>query len=961
MDDRNATHMETSLRAVFGRKQRVLKLSSYLKQQGNIPLVIGEHDPAEYKRLLTMSFVIVAPSVMSKGFDADRDQVYSRIISPSNRQEARSLSMLVRYIVEYCIANGIPTPMKAGFMSTQEGKIETAKCQNSSVSQLLSLNKQSWELLFERIGRRHVCKLLLDTIVFTPLTNNCGYVQLCGEYLDEFSNRQQKVQKLRVEKTSDPTLKVTKPEQIHMLRINEMRSTEVSKAEVFNLTASSATYQKAQPIITSNEQGKKVHTIPTSELCIKYLTPRDGAPLDFIQTPRCLAQLYHSVNARLLKFPFGEVLNTLCPISLNSSGRTTMGNKDGLPMSAVIEFCQTVVRRVIPFPTFGSKDNWKHVKDSVARFVRLRKYEVFPLVMAFENLKIKDIPWLGRTDIKISRPDLFKRQRILLSVLRFIFSTLLVRVIRAYLVVIEGPSNTIIYYRQQVWNRVCSSEMTNFKAKLEPVEPHYHTDISDPSLKNVSTTNLGASRIKFLPKPGQGYRVISRLGGSAVDFPEWMTTINEAMSKQNEKKRGPIKNPSVNNRLKHVFQSLTTEAKDPNYRGTRGPGVMDYSSQFPYKLAAYISSQPAASRFYSVKLDVCKAFDNIPTDLALELASDLLSSHSYFLKLYKLLVMKNNKLYSSERTEAIPADNPLSISEIARVRNGSIIADKEIESIESRERLLELLSEHLNNNLLYNDGKYYRQVVGIPQGSSLSSLLCDIVYDDFEKRYLSINPNTSMLFRYVDDFLFVSSNKVEAEEFLASMVLGFKEHGVSINPQKTVINFTPDSVKGEFTIALYTEFVGRNVNLDTLELGQDPTTSAAEYAALYKQGPRVKMSTIESKILQLSNYKLATKYIDLSLHSKGVLIQSIDSCCRYLVGYLSFMLKRGFHSSFNTYRLGQFLCYVSRKMAGLIVTRNGKSLLEHFKINTEDICKKKMVKYLMKRQKLKKVAKIMTF
>lgn len=946
MDDRDTKHMEASLRRVFDKKQHVLKLSSYLKLQGNIPLVTVKDDPAVYKRLLETSFVIVEPSIMSKDFDSDRDRVYSSIISPDKRQEAQSLPVLVKYIVEYCIANGVYTPLKAGFASGDDGRVES-KCQNSSVAQLTSVNKQSWDLLFDRIGRHHICKLLLDTIVFTPLSNSGGYVQLCGEYLDKFSNRHQRAQKTKVKKKKAPILRVSEPEKEHMLKINELRSIEVSKIEIFNT--------KPQPIIITNEKGEKDHTITTTDICIKYLSVRGCLMLDLRVTPRCLAQLYHSVNLRVLKFPFGEVLNSICPIPLNCNGRNTMGNKDGLPMTAVIEFCQTVVKRIIPFPTFGSKDNWKHVMNTVARFVRLRKYEVFPLLIAFENIKIKDIPWLGRTDIEISRPDFLKRQRIILSVLRFIFSELLIRVIRAYFVVVEGASNTIIYYRQQVWNRVCLAETANFEAKLEPVSPHRHIDISDSGLKNLATTRLGASRIKILPKPGQGYRVISRLGGNAVDSPEQM---RKGTDSKRDSLRSHIKNPSVNNRLKKVFQSLTTEAKDLNYLCTRGSGVMDYSSQFSSKLISYRASQLKASRFFSVKLDVCKAFDNIPTNLALDLASDLLSSHSYFFKLYMLLVLKSNTLYSSEKTMAIPTDSPLSVSEMARVRNGGIIADKNPAAAESREELLELLSEHLNNNLLYIDGQYFRQVVGIPQGSSLSSLLCDIVYDDFEKRHLSVNPETSMLFRYVDDFLFVTSNKSEAERFLASMLVGFEEHGVSINPQKTVINFTPETVQGSFTTAVYTEFVGCNVNLDTLELGQATTTSAAEYAALYKQGPSVNMSSIEYKILQLSNYKLATTYIDLSLHSKSALIQSIDSSCRYLVGHLSFMLKRGFNKPFNSHRLGQFLCHVSKKMAGLIIAKNGKSL-EMLNINAEDICKKKMVKYLMKRQKLMQVGQIM--
>jgi telomerase reverse transcriptase len=70
---------------------------------------------------------------------------------------------------------------------------------------------------------------------------------------------------------------------------------------------------------------------------------------------------------------------------------------------------------------------------------------------------------------------------------------------------------------------------------------------------------------------------------------------------------------------------------------------------------------------------------------------------------------------------------------------------------ESRAEILELLEEHITENVvkagklyycvylhlirLCKIGKsYYKQVVGIPQGSILSSILCSFFYGDLEEK-----------------------------------------------------------------------------------------------------------------------------------------------------------------------------------------------------------------------------------
>ena len=48
--------------------------------------------------------------------------------------------------------------------------------------------------------------------------------------------------------------------------------------------------------------------------------------------------------------------------------------------------------------------------------------------------------------------------------------------------------------------------------------------------------------------------------------------------------------------------------------------------------------------------------------------------------------------------------------------------------------IVALLEEHITENIVKIGNEYYRQVVGIPQGSVLSAILCSFFYGDLERR-----------------------------------------------------------------------------------------------------------------------------------------------------------------------------------------------------------------------------------
>jgi telomerase reverse transcriptase len=125
--------------------------------------------------------------------------------------------------------------------------------------------------------------------------------------------------------------------------------------------------------------------------------------------------------------------------------------------------------------------------------------------------------------------------------------------------------------------------------------------------------------------------------------------------------------------------------------------------------------------------------------------------------------------------------------------------------------IIKLLREHIKANIVKIGNRHYRQKDGIPQGSVLSSLLCNFFYGDMERKHLGFTKDDgSALLRYVDDFLFITTKKDLAVEFLRVMAqgqdsilpsssttidetdevsTGNPEYGCFISPDKTLTNF----------------------------------------------------------------------------------------------------------------------------------------------------------------------------
>jgi len=186
-----------------------------------------------------------------------------------------------------------------------------------------------------------------------------------------------------------------------------------------------------------------------------------------------------------------------------------------------------------------------------------------------------------------------------------------------------------------------------------------------------------------------------------------------------------------------------------------------------------------------------------------KLMSSLLSESSYRIARHVEIKPGENHISGNLTTKpmrkwsalAKPLNDQRSFSsnlefDLAVGKKDTIFVENIVNQFRSTNELLNLLTEHITQNLVKIGKKYYRQKEGIPQGSVLSSLLCNYFYANLEANHLAfLQDGESLLLRLIDDFLLITTKKEHAKSFLQIMHDGVPAYGVKVNPDKTLVNF----------------------------------------------------------------------------------------------------------------------------------------------------------------------------
>jgi telomerase reverse transcriptase len=358
---------------------------------------------------------------------------------------------------------------------------------------------------------------------------------------------------------------------------------------------------------------------------------------------------------------------------------------------------------------------------------------------------------------------------------------------------------------------------------------------------------------------------------------------------------------SVNSNLAPIYNMLSYERERcPEKLGSSLMSVGDMHSrlkEFKNRLSqrAPISAGIKTGRLpqlFFAKLDIQACFDTIPQKQLLRLVEQLVSEEAYHVTRY---VAMNPGMHGRAKRRflgrAAPPAKQQYIPDLAAGGTTGTANTVYVDTIKQKEHdadeLLCLLEEHVRNNLVKIGKNYFRQRNGIPQGSVLSSLLCNFFYAHLEQHVLNfLHPADSLLLRLVDDFLLITTDVNQATQFLQVMHRGQPAYGVSVHPAKSMVNFTA-AVDGIYIPRLegtpLFPYCGCLIDTQTLEIHKDQdrmleggaSAAATLSNTLTVETSRLPGRSFHRRMLALMRPQLHSMYLDADHNTRYVVLANL--------------------------------------------------------------------------------------
>lgn len=478
--------------------------------------------------------------------------------------------------------------------------------------------------------------------------------------------------------------------------------------------------------------------------------------------------------------------------------------------------------------------------------------------------------------------DLRKRIELLHEFIYYIFDSLLIPLIRSNFYVTESQvhRNRLFYFRHDVWRQLTEKPLADIKSSL------FEEIKRDKAHRILARRSLGYSPLRLLPK-ASGARPIINLRRRVMK--------TSAGSFQGCKKA--FLGPSINSLVTPVFNMLSYEkTRKPELLGSSMQSVSDmYPRLKAFKERIINRAGGGKPQLYFVKLDIQSCFDTIPQPRLLALIEKVVCEATYHVTKHVEVRPPdgyNNSLWPGEESrhgkpirkfvsKAVAANDILSTPDAASGKRNTVFVDTAVAKRHDADDLLDLLEEHVRNNLVKIGKKYFRQRNGIPQGSVLSALLCNFFYGELEREVLGfLSCDDALLLRLVDDFLLITSRADLARRFLQVMMDGQPAYGISVNASKSLVNFevTVNGTKIPRLLGSWFPYCGNLIETHTLDIRKDREhgNGAAQVSdMLTVEANRVPGRTFHRKVLASFRLQTHAMFLDTEHNATRVVLSGI--------------------------------------------------------------------------------------
>ena len=455
----------------------------------------------------------------------------------------------------------------------------------------------------------------------------------------------------------------------------------------------------------------------------------------------------------------------------------------------VCSYVWSICHELVPPALWGSKQNENAFRANLHRFVKCGRHDALTMADMLQHVKTRDMgSWLrdSRHSQHVSSEERQKMMQKLIRFIHFVFLKIVIPLIRHdfYVTEVESSFNRVVYYRRPVW--ACIERVALEVMKRSKV-------LQKLSLKESKSYKLSGRVIvplRFVPKK-HTVRPIMNMSKRQI-FGGSQSRTTRASS-------------SVNLRLSNTYKALKYEAdRFPLALGASVYGADGIFKKLTPFLKRFVHEKP----LYFLAMDVMTCYDSIAQEKCFDIVKHVLREDEYVFQKYAS--MHPEPANRSTRTKFVKSARALGEEEqflklaqsMSKTKRNSVFTDGVTYTSDSKTNLIENLRDHIfENTVQVGPGRTFLQTHGIPQGSVLSSLMCNLYYGHMEcskcphlllplseqeerqKRRPAMGE--SVLLRLIDDYLLVTTSRPIAEGFAAMMHRGVAEYSCKINASKT--------------------------------------------------------------------------------------------------------------------------------------------------------------------------------
>ncbi|KAF5887628.1 telomerase reverse transcriptase, partial [Clarias magur] len=510
--------------------------------------------------------------------------------------------------------------------------------------------------------------------------------------------------------------------------------------------------------------------------CLKEKVEHSGSNSRNRKLPKrffAMVPIFTLLLRRHRKCQYAHFLSQKCA---TSEGKRDMASLLSCHCSSyrVYLFVRKCVRFVVPDELWGSQHNMLQFLSRVKHFLRLGKFEKLSLAQVMWRMRVSDCRWLGNKKCHCPSEHRY-REWIFGQFLLWMLKDFVIGLVKSLFYVTEsvGHKHALRFYRRHTWTRLQDHAFRDHLSKGQWEE------LSPAEVASLPKSTI-TPRIRFIPKTS-GMRPITRLisTGPAMQF---QSSVRD---------------------LQNVLSVCVRER--PSLLGSTVWGRQDI-----HRVLRSITH--THTPLYFVKVDVSGAYDSLPHCKLLEVVQDVLRpmlEKCFSLRHYAKVCTDSEQEIRKQfctRAEAVESLNMKGFV-MEEQNNGklhnAILVEKLSVDVKGAD-VFRFFRQMLSSYVIQYNKKLFRQVCGVPQGSVVSTMLCNLCYGHMETRVLKdITEKGGCLMRLVDDFLLITPRLSKAMEFLKTLMGGVPVYGCVINPQKVAVNFP---VRDELQCTEMTEF-----------------------------------------------------------------------------------------------------------------------------------------------------------